>query len=340
MKPQSVPATNPLHLLRASEGLIIHQALYAAAKLGLADMLAGGPRSSAELAQQLQVNEPALYRILRGLVSQGVFEETAPRTFGNNEPSGYLRTGVHGSVRSFLMFTGSEFFYRSFGEILYSIETGQPARARLFGKPWEYLREHPELARVFDDAMTELTALAAPSIAAAYDFDAWGSVMDVGGGNGLLLAAVLKAHLGLRGVLADQPHVLENARQRGFLGGDLEVRSLMHPCDFFREVPSGCRAYFMKNVIVDWSDQQAHTILANCRRAVPADGVLLLIEPVAGEGNLSPRVTFGDLAMLVVTGGKVRSVHEHRELMEGAGYRLNQVIPAAPDLSIIEAFPI
>jgi hypothetical protein len=255
LKPQFVATTNPVQLLRASEGLITHQALYAAAKLGLADLLSGGPRSSAELAQQLQVNEPALYRLLRGLVSQGVFQETAPRTFTNNELSGYLGTGVPGSVRSFLMFTGSEFFYRSCGEILYSIETGQPARAKLFGKPWEYLREHPELTRLFDDAMTEMTALLAPSIAAAYDFDSWGSVMDVGGGNGCLLAVILKASSGLRGVLSDQAHVLENARRRGFLGGDLEERSSMEPCDFLREVPSGCRAYLMKHVIVDWNDE-------------------------------------------------------------------------------------
>jgi hypothetical protein len=129
--------------------------------------------------------------------------------------------------------------------------------------------------------------------------------MDVGGGNGWLLAAILKAHSGLHGVLADRPHVLENARRRGFLEGDLQARSLMGACDFFQEVPSGCRAYLMKNVIVDWNDDKAHTILTNCRRAVPADGVLPLIEPVTGDGSISPRVAFSDLAVLVLTGGKV-----------------------------------
>jgi len=339
MAPHSGSSITPMDLLRICDGLVIQQALYAAVKLGVADLLQDGPRSTSEIAGQIEVNEPALYRLLRALATQGVFEETTGRTFANNQLSRFLCTGVPGSVRSMVLFRGSELFYQCFGEIVYSVQTGQPARSKLFGKSWEYLRDHPELARIFDDAMTELSALSAPAIAAAYNFGAHGTLMDVAGGNGILLAAILNVHPALRGVLADQPHVIERAKQRGFLGGELAARASLQPCDFLHEVPSGCRAYLMKNAIVDWNDEQAHTILDNCRRAVPSDGVLLLVEPIVPDDNRPSWSKIVDLPMLVLTGGKTRTVDEHRELLAGASFRLNQVVPVVADLSIIEALP-
>src|SRR5260370_11223432 len=277
MTAQPASSTALAQLLQTRNGLIIHQALYAAAKLGVADWLEKGVRTTADLARELKVNEDALYRLLRALASQGVFEETAPRTFRNSGLSCSLRTDEPGSIRPAFLFWGTDLYYRSFGEILHSIETGEPARAKLFGKnEWEYMRQHPDLASIFDNAMTNFSEMQAPAIAAAYDFGAWESIMDVGGGDGILLSHILRTHKSLRAVLADQPHVLERARQRGFLGGELAARPAMQPCDFFREVPSGCRAYLMKNVIHDWDDGKARDILVNCRRAVPADGALLL----------------------------------------------------------------
>ncbi len=341
MTPQAASSMTPMHLLRMADGLIVHQALYAAAKLGVADLLQDGSRTAGELARQLEVNEAALYRILRALASQGVFEETAPRTFVNTALSRFLCTGVPGSIRSLLIFRGSEFFFAPFGEILYSIQTGQSARTKMYGmNGFEYLGQHPEMARIFDDAMTNISTLMGPVVAAAYDFGAWGSLMDVGGGNGALLAAILRAHPGLRGVLADLPHVLERARHCGFLGGELEARTAMQHCDFFGEVPSGCRAYLMKNVIHDWNDERAHHILVNCRRAVPADGVLLLVELAVPEGNLPSAGKLVDIVMLVLTGGKERTVEEYRELLAGGGFRLNQVISTSAQLAVIEAMPI
>jgi hypothetical protein len=341
MTPQDAAASAPVHLLRILDGLIIHQALCAAAKLGVADLLTGGPRSIAELADQLDVNESALHRILRALASQRVFEETNPGVFANTELSHFLETDVPGSIRSVLIFRGSEFFYAPFGEILYSVQTGKSARAKLHGmEGFEYLKEHPDMARVFDDAMTSISRLVGPPVAAAYDFGAWGSVMDVGGGNGMLLAAILNAHSGLRGVLADLPHVLERARQRGFLGGELEARSAFEACDFFREVPSGCRAYMMKSVIHDWDDEASLTILANCRRAVPDDGVLLLVEYPIPEANLPSAGKLTDIVMLVLTGGRERTIEQYRGLLASAGFRLNDVYPTSADLVIIEAMPV
>ncbi len=339
---QQAPS-NPLPavLLRARDGLILHQTLYVAAKLGVADHLEGGWRSAAELAAELKVNEDALYRALRLLASQGVFEEDDARCFRNNQVSNFLRTGVPGSVRSLFIFWGSDFHYPSFGQIMHSIQTGESSRTFLSGTDgFEHLRRDPEQARIFDDAMTNMSELAGPLIAAAYDFGAWGSLMDVGGGNGILLSHILRAHTRLRGVLADQEHVLERARERGYLGGDLEARATMEPCNFFEHVPSGCRAYVMKSVIHDWDDDQARVILANCRKAIPADGALLLIEWELSGKNIPSNGKFIDIVMLVLTGGRERSVEEYRELLASAGFRLNRVVPTASQFAVIEALPV
>jgi len=233
MTAQPASATTPFELLRVRDSLIVHQALYAMAKLGVADLLQDGPRTAADLARQLDVNESALHRVLRALASQGIFEESSPLTFANNSASSYLRTGVPGSVRSMVIFWGTENYYRPFGEILHSVRTGKSARTEVFAMDgWEYLEKHPEIGRIFDDAMTDMSALIGPAVASAYDFGRWGSIMDVGGGNGILLASILKAYPEVCGVLADLPHVLERARQRGFLGGELAARSAMQSCDF------------------------------------------------------------------------------------------------------------
>ncbi|MBV9082629.1 MAG: hypothetical protein JOZ62_08140, partial [Acidobacteriaceae bacterium] len=209
MPEHSTSTTSPMQLIRMGDGLIVHQALYAAAALSVADLLEGNARSTSDLAAQLAVNEDALYRLMRFLASHGVFEETSPRTFANTELSRFLRSGVPGSIRSFLVFRGSELCYAPFGEIIHSIQTGQPAREKLHGANiFDYLKTHPELARAFDDGMTSLSQFVAPEIARAYDFAAWGSLMDVGGGNGVLLASILGVHLSLQGVLADLPHVI------------------------------------------------------------------------------------------------------------------------------------
>jgi hypothetical protein len=189
---QTSSTTSAMQLLAMTQGLIIHQALYSAAKLGVADLLKDGPQACSDLARTLKVNESALYRILRLLASQSVFEEKVPRTFVNTELSQFLCTGLPGSVRSILIFRGSEFFFSPFAEILYSIETGRSARAKVLGMDgFEYLRTHPEMARIFDDAMTNMSELIGGAVAAAYDFGRWRSLMDVGGGNGILLAPFL-----------------------------------------------------------------------------------------------------------------------------------------------------
>src|SRR5262249_50641837 len=320
------------------EGFILHQALAAVAKLGVADLLESSPRATDDLARELKVNAAALFRILRMLAGHEIFEETDTGTFRNSTLSRLLRSNVQGSLRPLFIFWGSEFYYPCFGELLYCIETGKPAREKLAGmNGFEYLRRNPELARVFDEAMTAGSQLAGPTIAAGYDFGQWDSVMDVGGGNGILLSHILRRHTGLHGVLADLEHVLERARQRGFLSGDLESRTAMQPCDFFHEIPAGCRAYVMKSVIHDWDDDRARKILINCRKVVPTDGALLLVEFALAGRNLPSTGKIIDIIMLTLTGGQERTEHEYRELLASAGFRLNRVISTASGFAIFEA---
>jgi hypothetical protein len=339
MNTQTACGASPLQLLQMTNGLVVHQTISAAAKLGIADLLGEGARSAGALAADLQVNEDALYRTLRFLAAQGVFRETSPRTFANSPLSEYLRTDVPGSVRSLAIFRGSGYYVWPFAEFLFSVETGLPARSKVAGTGgFEYLRSHPDEARAFDEAMTDVTRLWAPAVAGAYDFGQWDTVTDVGGGNGLLLATILSANRDLQGVLADEPAVLERARQRGFLSGELEHRVRLHPCNFFDAVPSGSRAYLMKNVIHDWDDEQARRILRNCRQAVPQNGALLLVEYHVGDENVPSVGKLMDIVMLTVTGGKERTVSEHRELLASAGFRLNRSIPVSQEIVLLEAF--
>jgi hypothetical protein len=187
--------------------------------------------------------------------------------------------------------------------------------------------------------MTAISALSAPAIAATYDFGRWKTVTDVGGGSGALLAAILRAYPALEGVLADAPSVLERAQRREFLSSDLAGRTRFEPCDFFHAIPSGSRAYVMKNIIHDWNDEQACQILRNCRRAVPDDGVLLLIEYCLGDDNTPSLGKMVDLVMLTITGGRERTVEDHRVLLARAGFRLNRTIPVSSEITIVEAIP-
>jgi hypothetical protein len=336
----AAPAVPPKELLQMVYAFIVNRCLCAAAKLGVADALAEGPRRAAEIAAKISVNESALYRVLRALASVGFFEETSPRVFSNNRLSHFLRTGVPGSMRAWVIFGGSEFIYAPYGEIVYSIETGKPASVKVHGMgDFEYLKQHPDQGRIFDDAMTSMSAALGPAVAAAYDFGQWGSIADVGGGNGILLASILKAHPKLHGVLADLPHVLERARERGYLGGELASRAKLQECDFFREVPLGCRAYVMKSVIHDWEDEKARQILSHCRRAVPADGALLLVEWGLSESNQPSAGKLADVIMLVITGGKERTTEEYRELLASAGFRLNKVVSTPSGMVVLESLP-
>lgn len=342
----AAPGMPPKELLQIADGFIVNRCTCAVAKLGVADVLTDGPQSAAHIAKQLSVNASALHRVLRALASAGVFEEIAPqspgapRLFANNHVSHFLRSNVPGSLRARFIFGDIEFIYAPWAELVHCIETGKTGREKVFGMDgFEYLKQHPDQARIFDDAMTSMSAVLGPPVAATYDFGQWGSITDIGGGNGILLAAILRAHPKLQGVLADLPHVLERARERGYLSGDLQSRAQMRECDFFLEIPSGTRAYVMKSVIHDWDDEKARHILGNCRRAVPKDGALLLVDWNLPAGPEPSPAKIVDIVMLVLTGGRERTPDEYRELLASAGFRLNRVIPTPTGMAVFEALP-
>jgi len=333
--------TNPIaELLQYRSYFALHQAICAIAKFGVADAIERGRHKTSDLSTELSLNERALYRTLRALAGQGVFEEFAPCSFRNTPLSSLLRSDVSGSLRAFFIFSGSEFVARPFQEFAYSLQTGIPSRHMLSGMDsFAYLGQNPELARIFDDAMTSFSNLIGPTVASAYDFSSWESLTDIGGGNGILLSHILKTHKALRGVLADVPHVLDRARERGFLSGDMAPRTRLETCNFFEAIPSGSRAYLMKSVIHDWNEDEALQILRNCHKVVPENGALLLLEMGLSEPNQPSLGKAVDLYMLVLTGGLERTVDEYRDLLARAGFRLNQVIPTSTDFVLLESLP-
>jgi O-methyltransferase domain len=333
MSPDVEAASGPMHLLRLTDGLIAHLAVCAAARFGIADVLAERPCDSGEIATRLALNEQAVFRTLRYLSGHGVFEQTAPRAFANNELSSCLRSDVSRSVRSILTFRGSDRFLHPLIDLPNTIRNGEPARVG-----FEDLDTNPAERQLFDDAMTDLSAMWAPFVVSGYDFSACHSLMDLGGGSGFLLASILKAHPALQGVVVDRPAALDHAQTRPFWDG-LADRVRFEAGDFFESVPAGCHACLMKNVLHDWDDVQARRILLNCRRAIPDDGILVLVEYSLGTENTPSLGKMLDVMMMTSFGGKERTVEEHRELLASAGFRLTNIRPLPNDVMILEAKP-
>jgi hypothetical protein len=187
--------------------------------------------------------------------------------------------------------------------------------------------------------MTALSSLSASTIATAYDFGQWGSLMDIGGGQGLLLAEILRVHKRLQGVLTDQEYVIDRARTSSMPLMQFGDRVRFQSADIFREVLGGCRAYLMKNIIHDWDDECASRVLRNCRDSIPQDGVLLLVEYCLDEINSSPVAQAVDLIMMTMTGGRERTFPEYRTLLSGAHFQISRAIAVTDHIQIIEAFP-
>jgi hypothetical protein len=251
-----------------------------------------------------------------------------------------VRAGVPGSVRDYAVLVGEPMVWRSWGGILHSLRTGKPAFDHTFGAPlFEYLAAHPEEARVFDAAMTGRSAAENAAVLAAYDFSGAGTVVDVGGGQGALLAAILEANPRTRGVLFDRPHVVAAARPRLEAAGLAPGRFDLVEGDFFGAVPAGGDIYVLKRIIHDWDDGRARSILRNCRAALSEAGRLLLVELVVPPGNEPSDAKLLDLLMLVYAGGRERTEAEYRDLLASAGFELARVVPTASNVSLVEAVP-
>lgn len=330
------PEREPVNaLLEAIMGYRVTQAIHVAAKLRVADMLAGGPQPSTTLAQLTGAHPEALHRALRALVNVGVFEEMGDGRFALTPVGALLRTGVPGSLRGAAIFFGHSWHWGKWGGLAHSVMTGVPPGGVPSPQAFsELAARDPETAAILNEGMTSLTAPVNAAIAAVFDFSAIGTLVDVGGGHGALISAILLANPGLRGILFDIAAVIDGAKP------PIEAAGLIERCqlvggDFFEKIPAGGDAYILKWIIHDWDDERSVAILRNCHVAMSGGGKLLLVErliPGRVKSSATPgqEPAFADLNMLVLTGGRERTEDEFRALLEAAGFTLTRIIPTPP----------
>jgi hypothetical protein len=329
------PHVQLIHMCTASW---VSAVVYAAAKLGLADQLAAGPKNADELAGAMRLHAPSLHRLMRTLASLGILTERDAQRFAMTPLGEALKTDAPGSARATLIAFGGTFWH-GWEEILYSLETGNTGFDKAHGMPlFEYLSQRPADASYFNEAMVGFHGNEPPAVAQAYDFSRFNNLVDVGGGTGNLLATILSRHGGPRGVLFDRPHVVVEApsllKARG-----VEDRVMIEAGDFFEGVPAGGDAYVLSHVIHDWNEERCLTILGHCRKAITPDGRLLIVEMVLPAGDTPHPGKVLDMVMLVFPGGQERTEAEYASLLGKAGFRLSRVVPTASAVSVVEAVP-
>jgi ubiquinone/menaquinone biosynthesis C-methylase UbiE len=308
------------------------QAIYVAAELRIADLVADGPKHPDELGKEAGVKGDMLYRVLRALASIGIFKEDSEGRFGLTPLAETLR-GDSGQ-RAYARLHGQE-LYQSWAKLLDAVRTGDAGFVRAYGAPaFEYFGKNLERGAVFDKAMTGHHGAEADPMLDAYDFSGFKQLVDVGGGNGSLLMAVLKRHPQMKGVLFDLPAVVARA------GAAIEAAGLRERCQIvggnaLEAVPAGADAYMLRHVVHDWRDEDAATMLRNCRNVMKAGGKVLVVEIVVPAGNDPSFAKWMDL-MMVTYGGKERSEKQYRALFAQAGLELTRIVPTAAGISVIE----
>jgi O-methyltransferase/methyltransferase family protein len=334
-QPASIPPSMQVMQL-LWPGAIAVQAIHVAAKLAVPDLLAGGPKGVAELADGTKTDGASLGRLLRALSSLGIFAEDSPGHYRQTPLSDTLRSDHPQSIRRWAMMLGARFVWEPCGALHETIRTGRPAFEVVYRAPFfKYLAERPDDAAVFNAAMSSLPAYIT-ALVEAYDFSRFELIVDVGGGHGAKLLAILSANARLRGVLYDLPSVVEGAVAlgRSTVGDRCEIVG----GDFFEGVPARADGYLLSGIIHDWNDEAALRILKNCRRAIRPDGRLLLVETVLSPSS-DPSRALMDVLMMVLTGGRERTQEELGSLLGEAGFSLPQVIPTA-GASILESRPV
>ena len=318
-------------------GTHISRCVYVAAELGIADLLAGGPVTSAALSRATGTHEASLYRVLRLLAALGVLDEHQDRSFTLTLLGERLRSDAGAGMRSWATFTDDVCGLGPFEQFLDTVRTGVPGFQAAFGTDlFSYLGRHPEKAAIFDAATSERTAAFAPSVAQTYDFSEIGTVVDVGGGKGTLLVEILRKHTHLRGTLFEVPGVV--ARAQAVLDAvDLGDRCEVQAGSFFETMPPGADCYILTNVLHDWDDAKSVEILARCRRAMARAGRVLIVERlIPGDASQAVPTLLSDINMLVLSGGRERTNAEFGELLAAAGLRLGAVRPVAFPYGVIE----
>jgi SAM-dependent methyltransferase len=326
--------SSPQTFTQIFAGSWITQGVWVAAELGIADLLINGPLTAEELAAKTQTHGGSLYRVLRALASVGIFAQDPDGRFSLTPHANLLRSDVAESQRSFAIMMGAE-FHKAWGGLLHSVQTGEDGFQNKFGMPFfQYMLKNPMRHGIYDTAMGAFGRAEAAAMFEAHDFSSFQTVVDVGGGSGVLLASILNRYPEIQGILFDLPAVVERARS-ALAGSGLDGRCRFAGGDFFSSVPAGADAYIMQHVIHDWEDSEAIAILRNCREAMNPGGRILLAELVIPSGNLPFFGKWLDLMMLLV-GGRERTEEEYRQLLSAAGLKLSRVIPTVSEVSIVE----
>lgn len=334
---QSVPADPYSRIFEIVFNFWVARAVYAATRLGVPDQLACGPKTTAELAELVGADPRALYRLLRALAGIDIVEEVEPGRFGSTPLGEPLRTDVPGSLASLILLELGDSHHRAWGEVVHTVRTGAPAFDKAMDTPiWPYFANHPEMALILDRAMTGLTAMVATEVVEVYDFGPFRRIVDVGGGAGGFLEAILAGYPRADGVLFDLPYVIDNVRKNG---AEHKAYELVGG-DFFVEVPGGGDLYLLKWVLHDWDDAACLAILKNCRTAINEHGRLLIVDTVIPPGNVPAAGKFIDLNMMVLSGGQERTAEEFDALLSAAGFRLSRILPTKSPSSVVEAVPV
>jgi SAM-dependent methyltransferase len=327
-------------LIRLINGFQISQAIHVAVTLRLADHLALGAKTAAELAALSDAHTGALHRLLRALASIGVFRESEHGRFELTAAGALLRNDIVGTQAPWAELIGQTHVWQAWGNLLHAVRTGSTAFDHVHGcSVWEYRASHPESNVVFDRAMASGTARYAEAVIGAYDFGRFRRIVDIGGGDGMFLQKILSAHPHVHGTLLDQPHVAARAKSR-FAASKYASRFTAVGGDFFVSVPEGRDGYLLKWILHDWDDDACIRIMRSCRRAMKPDGRLLVVEHVVGPANNSPDIPFLDLMMLVMTEGHERTKEEFARLFAAASFELVSLDSTSTPLSVMEAAPI
>ncbi|HKW16843.1 MAG TPA: methyltransferase [Terriglobales bacterium] len=336
------PAPDPAQLLlQMSTGYVVSAALWVAAELKVADVMGASAKPVAELARKTKTNEDALFRTLRLLAMVGIFAETEPRYFALTPSAELLRSDHRQSMRDTVVWLADPFHYKVAAEMLHSVRTGQPTVEHVTGKPaFEYFASDKVEFDRFHRAMTNLSAMAVSAALEAYDFSGCDTIVDVGGGHGFAICEILRKYPQMKGVLFDLKDIVPGADQRIRELG-LEKRCRTEHGDFFKAVPKGCDIYFMKHILHDWTDEQATTILRNCRTSFESQGKrsgkIVLLEFVVPRGNEPHPSKVIDIEMLFFPGGRERMENEWRDLFSRAGFRPTRIVPTKSPFRVIEA---
>jgi hypothetical protein len=313
----------------------VAQALGAVARLGIADQLAGGPKTSAQLADAVGASPDGLARTLRALAGVGVFSSPAPGSWALTPVGECLRTGVPGSLRYLVIAETDHAHWAAWGRFSHAVRTGNPqAQAALGCKPWDYYAAHPDDGDAFSKAMADISSLAIGPVLDSYDFSGTGTIADIGGGYGALLAAILRTQPKARGILFDQPQVVAAA---GAVLGDTEGRVERVSGDFFSQQLPRADIYLLKHILHDWDDTDCVSILKNVRAGMNAGARVLLIEMIVAEQPAPGPAPWMDLNMLVTLGGRERTASAYQQLLAAAGLDTARVLSTQSPYGIVEA---